>query len=56
MTGSHGAGQHQVAAALPEHRLFPIITLLGPLASVTTALWAAALAGNDILDIIAVHF
>ena len=64
-----GAGQHQVAAALPEHRHFPIITLLGPghlcvpprlrpapsFASVTTALWAAAFAGNDILDIIAVH-
>ena len=70
MTGVRGAGQHQVAPALPEHHQYPITTLLGPghlcvpprlrpapsLASVPTALWAAALAGNDILDIIAVHF
>ena len=53
------AGPHQVAPALPEHRHFPIATLLGPghlcgpqrprpapsHASVTTALWAAALTG-----------
>ena len=64
------AGPHQVAPALPEHRHFPIATLLGPghlcgpprprpapsLASVTTALWAAALTGNDILDTFAAHF
>ena len=65
-----GAGPRQVAPALPEHRHFPVATLLGPghlcvpprlrpapsLASVTTALWAAALAGNDILDMFAAHF
>ena len=58
------AGPHQVAT---RHRHYP---LLGPghlwdpprlrpapsLASVTTGLWAAALAGNDILDTLAAHF